>query len=75
MKLGTDYEHMTHFESGRTAIGQETSRTGRAHRVLKVEVGGRPLHSVSRKQRARARSSGEAEFDAAASATSDAMLI
>ena len=41
---------------------------------LKIEVGGCPLYSASRKQKARAHSSGEAEYNAAASAASEAML-
>ena len=43
--------------------------------TLKIEVGGCPLFSASRKQKARAHSSGEAECYAAASATSEALLI
>ena len=42
---------------------------------LKIEVGGCPLYSASRKQKARAHSSGEAEYHAAASAASEAMLF
>ena len=42
---------------------------------LKIEVDGCPLYSASRTQKARAHSSGEAEYNAAPSATSEAMLI
>ena len=42
---------------------------------LKSEVDGCPLYSASRKQKPRAHSSGEADYYAAASATSEAMLI
>ena len=42
---------------------------------LNIEVDGCPLYSASRKQKARAHSSGEAEHCAAASAASEAMLI
>ena len=41
----------------------------------KIVVDGCPLYSASRKMKARAHSSGEAEHYAAASATSEAMLI
>ena len=43
--------------------------------ILKTEVDGCPLYSASRKQEARAHSSGEAECYAAASASSEAMLM
>ena len=42
---------------------------------LEIEVDGWPLYSASRKQKARAHSSGEAEYCAVVSATSEAMLI
>ena len=42
---------------------------------MKIEVDGGPLDSASRKQKARAHSSGEAEYHVAASVASEAMLI
>ena len=50
-------------------------RTGKSQSSLQIEVDGCPLYSASRKQKARARSSGEAEYYASASAASEAMLI
>ena len=50
-------------------------RTGKSQSSLQIEVDGCPLYSASRKQKARAHSSGEAQYCAAASAASEAMLI
>ena len=50
-------------------------RDRKSQSSVKVEVDGCPLFSASRKQKARAHSSGEAEFYAAAGATSEGMLI
>ena len=62
-------------ESGRTVFGQGTSRTGKSQSSWKIEVKGCPLNSASRKQKARAHSSGEAKYYAAASATCETLFM
>ena len=62
-------------ESSRTVVGQETSRPGRGQSSLKIEIEGCPPYSASRMQKARAHSNGEAEYYAAASATTERMSI
>ena len=77
MKPGTDYDpHEALLRVRRKAIGLGVSiKDRKSQSSLKIEVDGCPLCSASRMQKARAHSSGEAEYCAAASATSEAMLI
>ena len=49
--------------------------TGKSQSSLQIEVDGCLLYSASRNQKARAHSSGEAQYCASASAASEAMLI
>ena len=63
-------------QSGRTAIGLGVFKDRKGQSSLKVEVDGCPLYSASRMQKARAHSKWQNSSSyAAASATSEAMLI
>ena len=76
MKPGTDYDpHLAFLGvwSDNDWAGNVKGRKSQSS--LKSEVDGCPLYSASRKQKPRAHSSGEADYCAAASATSEAMLI
>ena len=67
LKPGTDHDPHGAF--------CETVKDRKSQPRLTIEVDGCPLYSVSRKQKARAHSGGEAEYYAAASATSEAMYL
>ena len=76
MKPGTDYDPHEAF----LRVWSDSERAGdakdrKSHASLKIEVDGCPLYSASRKHKARAHWRGEAEYHAAASAASEAMLI
>ena len=76
MKPGTDYDPHGAFLgvwSDNDWAGNVKDRKSQSS--LKSEVDGCPLYSAPRKQKPRAHSSGEADYYAAASATSEAMLI
>ena len=75
MKPGADHDpHEAFFRvwSGSDCAGSAKDRKSQTSLTIEVDC---PLFSASRKQKARAHSSGEAEYDAAASATIEAMLI
>ena len=71
MKPGTHYDPHEAFWSDSDWAGNVQDKQSQSS--LKIDVNGCPLYSASRKQKARAQSSGEAKYYAAASATSDLM--
>ena len=76
MKPGTDCDPHEAFLRVRSESEWAGNAKGRkSQSSLKIEVDWCPLYSASRTQKARAHSCGEAEYYAAASAASEAMLI
>ena len=76
MKPGTDYDpHGAFLRVWSDSGWAGDAKDRRSRSSLKSEVDGCELYSASRKQKARAHSSGEAEHYAAASATCETTLI
>ena len=76
MKPGADYDpHRAFLRVWSDNDWAGNVKDWESQSSLKSEVDGCPLYSASRKQKPRAHSSGEADYYAAASATSEAMLI
>ena len=71
--LADPHEALLRVRSDSDWVGKVKDRKSQS--CLKIDVDGCPLHSASRKQKARGHSSFEAEYYAAASATSETMLI
>ena len=75
MELGTDYDqHEAFLRVWSDSDWAGDAKDRKSQSSLQIEVDGCPLYSASRKQKARAHSNGEAEYNAAASAASEAML-
>ena len=73
---GTDYDtHGAFLRAWSDSDWDGDAKDKKSQSSLKIEVDGCPLYPETRKQKARAHSSGEAEYHAAASAASEAMLI
>ena len=76
MKPGPDdHPHEAFLRVWSDSDWAEDAKDGQSQLSLKMEVDGCPLCSTSRKQKARAHSSGESECCAPASAAREALLI
>ena len=76
MKLGTNHDPYEAFLRVWSDSGWAGSvKARKSQSSLKIAIDGCPPYSASRMQKARAHSSGEAEYYAAASATSETMSI
>ena len=75
MKPGADCDLHEAFSRVWSDSDWASAKDRKSQSSLKIEVDGCPLYSEPRKQKARAHHSGEAEYYAAVSAISEAMLI